>query len=815
MDLKSGRNSIDGSLSAVQRPGQVEIWNQPNQSTLLSKGVVQQGADSAVLVGLLGSLLENSSNYAALQYEHGKVKAKAAHQSNLEKRTGDLSKTFPAFVEASNKAKKDTEHELALLKQRIAEHQKTQGDLLSTLPGVLEASRTSITTDKEREQMDMDRRYMSVYEELKVNVDDLNQKFEKQKSMALNTEQQFESMDGVIKSSAGKVDQLSLQTESVHVLCAQLDEKYDEAKEAIGFLKEETKDSLAAMKTDLRQFNDNDRQKKTAFDTVTEKVDKASQRLGLLESKVQAVSGSDSILARKTNELEKLAETQSAELRTFAATALQHNDLGNMVKSMSKEVQQLRQTISDIQTQTASAPAENQSISALGIDVATLKAELQELKDDKKRLQKADGPGCPLSPTTEIGSSHVAADNAEGGMNRVSINEFESRLKGCLNQIETIQGTLRSKQSEEEERDDAVASLVEDIRVSGVKAQEETDRRIRHLESEHQREREEDSNRAQIMQQSLGQLLQASNQVVAPRVSPPTAPPTSQMHQLRQLYTTSGTPQPMMPPPGIEINRRLDTAETILIATRQHIQAISMAIQQLDQRYTNLSTEPIVRAMVQEMQLMYPFASEAQREIFALKQIVEPLKILPGQADTLKRIADNHNARLGKIETRTDSLNQGAAKSEDQQTKLVTYVKEERDKLSNEVTEQREASKDISNRLVLFKQHLDAEPNKLEYLGQALATKLRAEFTATLDTIVTRLDVLEQENRRQVLLENFTGKPSANKAADHMQELHADDTDDSAVPLAMKTNGSKTKAPPISAPSGLGKTFLKSKPPRP
>lgn len=811
MDLNPGRKSIDGSLSAVQRAGPLEIRNQPVQPPLLSKGNVQQGADPAILVGLLGTLFENSSNYAALQYEHGKVKAKAAHQSNLEKRTGDLSKTFPAYVEASNKAKKETEHELTLLSQRIAERQKIQGDLLSTMPRILEASRTPITTDNEREQMEMVQRCMSVYEELKSNVDDLKQRFEKQKSMALERDQQLESMNGVINSSAEKFHQLSLQMKSVDVLCTELHGKYEEAKGAIGSLKEETATSLAAMKTDLRQINEDDRQKKSIMFTATEKVDKASQRLGLLESKVQAVSQSESLRARKTEELEKLVESHSAELRTVTATTSDHNNIGNMVKSMSEEIQQLRQTVLDIQTQTASTPVGNQSTSALEKDIATLKAELQELKNDKTRQQRADRPGYPLSSANRIESEDGSGDDAAAGMSRASINDFESRLKNCLDQIEIIHESLNTKQSEEEQRDDAVVSLVEDIRAAGVKAQEETDRRIRHLESELQREREEDSNRTQKMQQSLAQLLQTGNQVAAPRLSPSSVPPTPQMHQFRPLQPNNSSPQPMMPPPGIEINRRLDTAETILTATRHHIQAISMAVQQLDQRYNNLSTEPLVRAMAQQMQSMYPFASDAQREIFALKQIVEPLKILPLQTNSLKRIADNHNARLERIEARIESLNQEAAKSEDQQTKLVTYVKEERDKLSNEVAEQRESSKGLSDRLILLEEYRDTEPKKLEYFGQALATKLLAEPAATLDAIATRLAVLEQENRRQTLLENFTGQPSANKAADHLRELHAEDTDDSSAPLAVKTNGSKAKAPPVTATSGLGKTFLKSK----
>jgi hypothetical protein len=168
------------------------------------RAAVEQGTDSTTpLITVLGSLFENAFHSAALKYEHNKVKAKAAYQANLEKKMGDLSKTFPAYAETNMKAKKNTEKGLALLDQKLADYQKTQVDLLSAVPGILQASSTSMPTAKEREQMEMVRRCISVCEVFKSNVDDLKERFEKHKATTLRREEVYQSMDSKIDYRAG------------------------------------------------------------------------------------------------------------------------------------------------------------------------------------------------------------------------------------------------------------------------------------------------------------------------------------------------------------------------------------------------------------------------------------------------------------------------------------------------------------------------------------------------------------------------------------------------------------------------------------
>jgi hypothetical protein len=47
------------------------------------------------------------------------------------------------------------------------------------------------------------------------------------------------------------------------------------------------------------------------------------------------------------------------------------------------------------------------------------------------------------------------------------------------------------------------------------------------------------------------------------------------------------------------------------VGIRERLQAVSMIWRQLDNRLNSLSSEPIVRAMVQQMQMMFPFTTDA------------------------------------------------------------------------------------------------------------------------------------------------------------------------------------------------------------
>ncbi|ERF77017.1 hypothetical protein EPUS_06885 [Endocarpon pusillum Z07020] len=764
------------------------------------------------LVTLLSSLLENASTSAALKHEHNKIKARASHQANLERKVGDLSKTFPAFAETSSKAKKDTEKELSLLDQKLAEHQKTQCDILSAVPEILQTSRTPTRAEKEREQVDLVKRCLSVHEEFKSNVDDLRQRFENHKSVSSNMDEAHQSMDSRINASGVEAKNISLRIDSIQVQCCQLDTKQNELRDDVKSFSNETRSSLAAMKIDLKQCSEQNQQLNVATDTTRDAVDNLTKRLGLLESQSHRSSELDASHLSRTKELETRAEDHDVHFQEIRAAASHKENLEDEVNLMRSQIQELRQELLDAKNQSSSHGVEE--LLAMKTDLVALKAESLELKNNMTELQSPGQAGQKFFPTNAVKISPNGNDDISSET-EARLKDLENQLKNCLPVIIDIQQRLLAKQKEEDARDELVAAQVDDVRASTVKAQEEIRQRIGDLERDVQKQRAEDLEKTQKLNEPFSQLHKPGNQMSTPGISPPSAPPTPQLHRLPQPQAQSTSPQPLFQAFPVEMNRRLDSMESLLSVTGQQLHAVHMAYQQLDHRYTNLTTEPIVRAMVHQMQVMYPFAAVAQQEITNLKQMVEPLNNALVQLDTLRQLVDKHSARLASIEPRIEALEKEKTKNDARHDKLIEHVKEERAKLVDEVKIQKETVDGLGHRLNRLEEYRNAEPDKLEYLTETLAKKWEEQTTKKVEGLTKRLDVLESDSNRQSLLDTFTKKLPASKTIDHIKELqavHDDDSDDSSTPLVRKSSVVKLKVPPSSAPPAeKGKPSLKAK----
>jgi DNA repair exonuclease SbcCD ATPase subunit len=785
---------------AIPRPGQILSGSQrPPSPSVSSTAVEQQGDPTTLFITMLGSFVENVASSAVLNYEQSKIKAKVAHQAIIDKKMGHLSKTFPAFSETSIKAKAETDKDLAALDQKLAENQKAQAGFLAAVPDLLRALTTSTTSNREREQLDLVQRCMSRQEEFKSIVDDFKERLEKQTAVTSNIEEGYLKMVNKVHSLTEQVNDLSSQLESLQACNSDVDKKHTEFEDISKSLSGETRSSFAAMKIDLERCKEHGERQQSRIENATNTRDKLSTRVGVLESQHQPFSETATRHVQKLEELERFAEDLYLEIQKMKSAASSHDHISDKVRLMEREIQELRQTFSDVQSKKPSISLDAQELSALRTDIAALKQEIVNLTKDKPALQDA----------TELNQKLLQTDG----------------FNALLRDIAGLQATLNEKRTEEDKRDDFIAVQLEKMKQSILNAKEEIGRRIETIESDIKKQRAEDLHRAQKLQDSVAQLSKAGSQLstsqLSPPSAPPSAPPTPQM-RLPLLQAASSSPQPTMQQLPAEINRRVESVESFLPEIRQQLQALFTAYQQLDRRYNNITTQPIVRAMVHQMQMMYPYASEAQREIVNLKHMIEPLRNTVPQLEGLTTVVNNHTTTFASIpdfETRIKALERERAKTDARQEKVVEHVKEERAKLVDEVNSQKETTDAIARRLDDLEGHRKDEPDKLEYLIEKLATKLRAESTKTMQDLTQRLDSLEADSRRQDLfdskrqdlLEAFTGKTPAHKIGDRLLDLQDEETDDSSIPLAVKTNGQISKAPPSSAPSGLGKTFLKTR----
>jgi DNA repair ATPase RecN len=117
------------------------------------------------------------------------------------------------------------------------------------------------------------------------------------------------------------------------------------------------------MKINLDLCTEHDKQNKNSIGNAAGKAGKASERLDMLETRFQAFSESESIHARKADELEKLAGDHSTQLQKIQAAASHNEHIGDAVKSMKEELQGLRQRLLEVQNRKPSPPPKIQDFS--------------------------------------------------------------------------------------------------------------------------------------------------------------------------------------------------------------------------------------------------------------------------------------------------------------------------------------------------------------------------------------------------------------------------------------------------------------------
>jgi chromosome segregation ATPase len=197
------------------------------------------------------------------------------------------------------------------------------------------------------------------------------------------------------------------------------------------------------------------------------------------------------------------------------------------------------------------------------------------------------------------------------------------------------------------------------------------------------------------------------------RPTPPSAPPTPQMHPAAQLPGRG--PSPIIDNSVLSV--RLNEVARDFLHLRGYVDSqfsaspnlpatlnsMNQALLSLQSRYNNLTTEPVVRAMVQQMQLMYPYASTAQTEIRDVRAAVSELEKLPPKIGLLTTQVDLHTKDIARLDQKVDEHDKGRSASDNKQERLVGHVKEERDNLKQHVQEQYEK----------LKQHMEKQHEKM------------------------------------------------------------------------------------------------------
>ena len=206
------------------------------------------------------------------------------------------------------------------------------------------------------------------------------------------------------------------------------------------------------------------------------------------------------------------------------------------------------------------------------------------------------------------------------------------------------------------------------------------------------------------MQTLIAKVDKFSNAAASSRPTPPSAPPTPQMQTNGQLTElTRGSSSPVVESTNVlplltklqadfmslqnYVGRQLPRGLNLpalnlqnVPGMTQNIAAIHTALMSLNQRYNSLTTEPMVQAMVQQMQLMYPSAAQTQAEVQNQRLVIVRMQEDLSNLHPLQPMVDAHTTTIAQ-------LNGKVVSGDKEREQLLTLLKEERDKLNHKVQE--------------------------------------------------------------------------------------------------------------------------------
>ena len=215
----------------------------------------------------------------------------------------------------------------------------------------------------------------------------------------------------------------------------------------------------------------------------------------------------------------------------------------------------------------------------------------------------------------------------------------------------------------------------------------------------------------QALTQQLSVVSRRVESLSAPALTlptPPSASPTPQMQQIS--HVPSGFARPLNYDNNA-VSTRLTQLSGQLQAITDYVnrmpatlEAQNHAIFTLNNRYNNLSSEPMVRAMVLQMQQMYPYASNVQAELASLRSRITELEKLPADIDLVNSQLDQHVTRFTSLEAKILELENERVSNDIKYEKWASNVRQEHIKLKEHMLEQ----------YLQLKQHTQAQYDVLD-----------------------------------------------------------------------------------------------------
>ena len=739
----------------------------------------RQSLRQASVLNLLGVLADQISRMAALKVNCGKAEAKVKHLSDKDGKLAGHAKLFPAFVEQSLKEKAQSEKIRDSLEEQLTALQARQNESVGVVAELIRDFQASLADDSEHLKQQMMQQVTTIHKDLEKRLD---------------------------LSESGLKEHSSEISHSIQTIRADMSHKIADLQQKLLKLLDQmanTTDDLSAIMDECRSNRAKYDSRLTPIETFiahwTTKLESVtqletrdldvSQRVGRLETQADNILKSGSLWTKKIADIEAGTRSQQEEIQKMRAEI----DSARSEKLTAAVATARGQAQTSMMDDGSTSPNKNhyQELASMRSEIAALKSELREIKNDQDIVK----------------FRHESQKFAES-TNRLHLI------------VEELQQKWDQKIIEEDLRDELVASEMEKIKsilVQMTETQEASQRRWEHLESTLQ----------QKISAAAGEILKKRSlldrSVPAGTLSPtadpesPSAPPVSEATQV-QRWPSHHPYSVIRPTPyPSEISQRLADMESTRLQLSQQVTSIFHALQHLTHRVNCFTTEPIVRAMTRQLEIMYPYASNAQREIAGIKTYLASLREPLHSLEKLNGLVMEHSASLGALrthETEMRSIQRESQKAATQFQGLLEELRRECSQYRSESREQGEIIGGIGDRV------LRLEGSQTECSQQVEKLKLRITddvsrlvelkcTEAVNEKLLKGLDAWYADKQRQNILESFTSGSIWNSSGKTSGDSQGAAADNEAMPkMHMTVNDESTtpRVPQATSPGSWGST---------
>ena len=857
-------------------------------------------------VKLMTGFADQVSSTSILKYKRDISKQKHSRCKHNDERNRKNFKDYPVTIEQGKQARRLAEQELVSFDQQLKDHVKVQNELARTMAGffVSQIEQHKSAQEIRREKAEVFQQTLHKVEELSANVSNHSAEIEQIKQNATKSAKAYELAD----RAASTCEEAQQAAQKTFTQFNEVSFRVNELSRNVASLNEDVSEDQAQIKKVMSlvdQLKDDVKSQRKHMANAEGELknlwDEKAQA-AVLEGMRKEVNGELAHFQKMQRDLttqmnsmrmnlKKNVQSNETLAETLAPTVQMHgkkieeliissqrpggNDLPNerpepLVLGLRSELEELQRSLQDI-TQKFDSSASRAEVGTLRDSIASQKIEMDKSsviglrKELEAFRENAEAYHENLQELTkEVDMLHTGQEEIKESSS-AHYEDITTRVEEAETHIQEISAELKKFRDEAREETqtlskqvDGVTAHNDDVITRSKKAETGIQEISVELKELSHKTREETQNIAKQLN-GIAKRVEATMTIPAARPTPPSAPPTPQMHQSAHV-PGRGSSSPVLENGVVmsrlaEVNRELRNLTSYITGQFSYspnlparLSSLEQMLLNLQSRYNNLTTEPVVRAMVQQMQLMYPYASTAQNEIRVVLAALSELEKLPPKIDQLITQVDSHTEEIAKIDQKVNEQERERLSSEIKQERLVEHVKEERDKLKQHVHGEHEKLKQhveeqhdqldrtiatVKEAAVSGAADMAEKVTKLEQLTYALTTAKRAERLSQLSDknmtpmAVTQLQVngapasclsprgrmlnqtptdTPEESDREAILKKFVASARSRRV---VPKTIVSDSDDSDVPLAAsRTNSSKSIAaasPNGQAPGTFGK----------